>query len=113
MWPDRVSNPGPLTYESGALATALRGPTLPLKVYPFKVYPFTLKALKNLASWFNQYILTFPAVSNRLKWNGFSSINTVAEKIVSQVSKNAVLLYVTTELQIKGVIEDNSKIFFP
>ena len=26
MWPDRVSNPGPLTYESGALLTVLRGP---------------------------------------------------------------------------------------
>ena len=26
MVPDRVSNPGPLTYESGALPTALRGP---------------------------------------------------------------------------------------
>ena len=26
MWPDRVWNPGPLTYESGALPTALRGP---------------------------------------------------------------------------------------
>ena len=26
MWPDRVSNPGPLTYESGALPTALRSP---------------------------------------------------------------------------------------
>ena len=26
MWPDRVLNPGPLTYESGALPTALRGP---------------------------------------------------------------------------------------
>ena len=26
MWPDRVSNPGPRTYESGALPTALRGP---------------------------------------------------------------------------------------
>ena len=25
MWPDRVSDPGPLTYESGALPTALRG----------------------------------------------------------------------------------------
>ena len=25
MWPDRVSNPGPLTYESGALPTAPRG----------------------------------------------------------------------------------------
>ena len=27
MWPDRVSNLGPLNYESGALPTALRGPT--------------------------------------------------------------------------------------
>ena len=26
MWPDRVSNLGPLTYESGVLQTALRGP---------------------------------------------------------------------------------------
>ena len=26
MWPDRVSNPGPLTYESGALPIVLRGP---------------------------------------------------------------------------------------
>ena len=28
MWPDRVSNSGPLTYESGALPTALRGPAI-------------------------------------------------------------------------------------
>ena len=28
MWPDRISNPGPLTYESGALPTALRSPVL-------------------------------------------------------------------------------------
>ena len=26
MWPDQVSNPGPLTNESGALPTALHGP---------------------------------------------------------------------------------------
>ena len=26
MWPDRVSNPEPLTYESGDLPTALRSP---------------------------------------------------------------------------------------
>ena len=26
MWPDRVSNSGPLTYESGALPIVLRGP---------------------------------------------------------------------------------------
>ena len=28
MLPDRVSNPGPLTYESGALRIALRGPAM-------------------------------------------------------------------------------------
>ena len=26
MWPDRVSNPGPLSYKSGVLPTALCGP---------------------------------------------------------------------------------------
>ena len=29
MLPDRVSNPGPLTYESGGLPIALRGPAQP------------------------------------------------------------------------------------
>ena len=32
MWPDRVSNPGPLIYESGALPTALRGPAQEIQV---------------------------------------------------------------------------------
>ena len=31
MWPDRVSNPGPLTYESGALPIVLRCPALGLR----------------------------------------------------------------------------------
>ena len=35
MLPDRVSNPGPLTYESGALPIALRGPAIPLVSYLF------------------------------------------------------------------------------
>ena len=30
MWPDRVSDPELLTYESGALPTALRGPAQPI-----------------------------------------------------------------------------------
>ena len=33
MLPDRVSNPGPLTYESGALSIALRGRQEDTKVY--------------------------------------------------------------------------------
>ena len=32
MWPDWVLNPGPLTYESGVLPTALCGPALKEKV---------------------------------------------------------------------------------
>ena len=32
MQPDRVSNQGPLTYESGALPTALRGPARDSKI---------------------------------------------------------------------------------
>ena len=33
MLPDRVSNPGPLTYESGALPTALPGSANLLSFY--------------------------------------------------------------------------------
>ena len=36
MLPDWVSNPGPLTYESGALPIALRGPATQL-VYLAKI----------------------------------------------------------------------------
>ena len=28
MWPDQISNPGPLNYESGALLIALHGPAI-------------------------------------------------------------------------------------
>ena len=34
MLPDRVSNPGPLTYESGALPIALRGPVPTVVIWP-------------------------------------------------------------------------------
>ena len=33
MLPDRVSNPGPLTYESGALPIPLRGPPVKCKIF--------------------------------------------------------------------------------
>ena len=35
MLPDRVSNPGPLTYESGALPIALRGPAETISMCAF------------------------------------------------------------------------------
>ena len=42
MLPDRVSNPGPLTYESGALPIALRGPALNKTAVTFFTYFFVL-----------------------------------------------------------------------
>ena len=38
MWPDRESNRGPLTYESGALPTALRGPATCIVILMETVY---------------------------------------------------------------------------
>ena len=37
MLPDRVSKPGPLTYESGALPIALRGPAACVKLVRFSL----------------------------------------------------------------------------
>ena len=37
MLPDRVSNPGPLTYESGALPIALRGPAISCDILPLHI----------------------------------------------------------------------------
>ena len=42
MWPDRVSNPGPPTYESGALPIALRGPAILLQTACLVVNTFTV-----------------------------------------------------------------------
>ena len=44
MWPDRVSNPGPLAYDSGALPIALRGPAAHLDTFILIVYYFAPKA---------------------------------------------------------------------
>ena len=37
MLPDRVSNPGLLTYESGALPIALRGPAILVETNLFEI----------------------------------------------------------------------------
>ena len=44
MLPDRVSNPGPLTYESGALLIALCGPALVIE----DLEPSSLRTVRNI-----------------------------------------------------------------
>ena len=48
MLPDRVSNPGPLTYESGVLPITLRGPAIPEEKNFFsknKFFPLSIASL--------------------------------------------------------------------
>ena len=46
MLPDQVSNPGPLTYESGALPIALRGPAASYDVEVSDIIVFLQFSLK-------------------------------------------------------------------
>ena len=54
MLPDRVSNPGPLTYESGALPIALRGPAEhapnTFSSVPFSTVPNPLSSFQRLCT---------------------------------------------------------------
>ena len=57
MWPDRVSNPGPLTYKSGALPIALRGPataTEPSMLFSFIPFMY-FKGLTFRFFWFKHF----------------------------------------------------------
>ena len=50
MLPDRVSNPGPLTYESGVLPIALRGPA-PVKFHEYIPYGLGVMARTRFTIW--------------------------------------------------------------
>ena len=51
MLPDRVSNPGPLTYESGALPIALHGPAVFQSYQACESVIVKGKAMCNVASY--------------------------------------------------------------
>ena len=48
MWPDWVSSPGHLTYESGALLTALRGPAFSTEIPNFLKRIIFLKSFNSM-----------------------------------------------------------------
>ena len=57
MWPDRVSNPGSLTYESGALPTALRGPAADTVSFTCQSIAVRYRLCKESRYWMNlEYI---------------------------------------------------------
>ena len=62
MWPDRVSNPGPLIYESGVLPTALRGPARPQISYSLRRNPGVLRLKYFILTWL--FVLDSKILSN-------------------------------------------------
>ena len=71
MWPDRVSNPGPLTYESVALLTALCGPA-EQDVKSHVIHPLLLMVEEDMyfaaqLSPLEGYPLTFCDVTSHIK----------------------------------------------
>ena len=74
MWPDRVSNPGPLTYESGALPTALRGLGITAILYPNNT---ELKVLPKTGSHSQRKeLLPLMQIPSRVTLNEEGAINT-------------------------------------
>ena len=69
MLPDRVSNPGPLTYESGALPIALRGPARTGIGIKFQSSQFELQtAVYQAGSLANAPSYTFSGSAACLTW---------------------------------------------
>ena len=50
MLPDRVSNPGPLIYKSGALPIALRGPALVVSIFKYGCQDLHVLVIRILAT---------------------------------------------------------------
>ena len=71
MLPDRVSNPGPLTYESGALPIALRGPAV-----------VTLQLVRNILGTKRQK-LTMAEAEFRSIWTAHASYVVMEQLIYS------------------------------
>ena len=59
MLPDRVSNPRPLTYESGTLPIALCGPASPSNLISHTYSPLEVKLLHWLNIFLFSYLLPF------------------------------------------------------
>ena len=73
MWPDQISNPGPLTYESGALPTALRGPARVYRVF-----------WDRLASFGPLGLISDPQISSKFQ-NGINDPKGLENKIYAMM----------------------------
>ena len=103
MLPDRVSNPGPLTYKSGALPIALRGPAAFDRVW-HKGLLYKLQSMgitgRSLLQWFTDYLHNR---KRRVVLPGGTSDWTTISAGVPQGSIHGPLLFL---VYINDIVED-------
>ena len=97
MLPDRVSNPGPLTYESDALPIALRGPAPSIKVTICSIYlpPDDILSKNSLVSLIDQlphpFILVGDIDGHSKVW-GCADTNDRGEIVEDVIAENDLCL---------------------
>ena len=80
MLPDRVSNPGPLTYESGVLPIALRGPAfLTCATVHSRCQTVITRTQQN-------YLRIFVAQPAEKKCKGFLALSTSCHSVTMPIS---------------------------
>ena len=92
MWPDRVSNQGPLTYESGILPTALRGSAHTLVNKPLE-YPF---CVLNFAFCFLLKRNVLGGNLVRFKYNKYERYKSLIASIYFLYTLPALFFYIQT-----------------
>ena len=86
MLPDRVSNPGPLTYESGAIPIALRGPAQGTVKGKRKRGSQKTRWEDNIKEWTGMdFASSTRAVENRSRWKGIVANSSVVPRRPSKV----------------------------
>ena len=86
MLPDRVLNPGPLVYESGALPIALRGPAQGTVKGKRKRGSQKMRWEDNIKEWTGMdFASSTRAVENRSRWKGIVANSSVVPRRPSKV----------------------------
>ena len=86
MLPDRVSNPGPLVYESGALPIALRGPAQGTVKGKRKRGSQKTRWEDNIKEWTGMdFASSTKAAENRSRWKGIVANSSVVPRRPTKV----------------------------
>ena len=102
MLPDRVSNPGPLTYESGVLPIALRGPAKPVMSLIKCVYCYLSKPNET----HGPEVIKLFSCSTQLSMKFFLLINVKMPTIVG------ILTFMSRKNSILGLTESEKRLNF-